>query len=126
MGRADPGSDLIDWVLRTATVSDDLGALLAGVCERMGEAGLPLWRASLDLPTIDPTSRALSHKWWRDRPGSVETLLHGPGQDGAFQRSVIFHLLSSGLNERRWRLETGEGVAEFDLLRSLRAAGGTD
>jgi adenylate cyclase len=126
VGQADPGSDLIEWVLRTATVNDDLGALLTGVCERMGEAGLPIWRATLDLPTIDPTFRALSHKWWRDRPGSVETLLHGPGQDGAFQRSVIHHLLSIGLNERRWRLETGDGVADFDLLQTLLKAGGTD
>jgi adenylate cyclase len=126
VGRADPGSDLIDWVLRTATARDDLGALLTGVCERLRAAGLPLWRASLDLPTIDPTSRALSHKWWRDRASSVETLKHGPGPESTFQRSVIAHLLSIGLNERRWRLESGEGVADFDLLGTLQAAGGTD
>jgi adenylate cyclase len=121
-----PGDDLIDWVLRHATAQDDLGALITGVCERLIAAGLPIWRASLDLPTIHPVARAVSHRWWRDRPVTVEMLPHGPGQDGVFQRSVIHHLLSSGLEARRWRLERGEGVAEFDLLRTLQAAGGTD
>jgi adenylate cyclase len=43
-----------------------------------------------------------------------------------FQGSVIYHLLSSGLEARRWRLERGDGVDEFDLLRALRDEGGTD
>jgi len=123
---AGTADDLIDWVLRYATTHDDLGALLTGVCERLVAAGLPIWRASLDLPTIDPILRAVSHRWWRDRPVSVEVLPHGPGKDAVFQGSVIYHLLSSGREARRWRLERGEGVAEFDLLRTLREAGGTD
>ena len=118
--------DLIDWVLRHATVHDDLGTLVTGVSERLVAAGLPIWRASLDLPTIDPIFRAVSHRWRRDRPASVEVLPHGPGKDAVFQGSVIYHLLSSGLEARRWRLERGEGVAEFDLLRTLREEGGTD
>jgi adenylate cyclase len=122
----DGEAGLIDWVLREATAHDDLGALLTGVCERLRAAGVPVWRASLDVPTIDPNARALAHKWWRDRPGSTETLPHGPEQDGVFQRSVIFHLLSHGLYARRWRLECGEGVEAFDLLRTLRREGATD
>jgi adenylate cyclase len=118
--------DLIDWILRYALAKDDIGALLTGVCERLVAAGVPVWRASLDLPTIDPSARAVSHKWWRDQPGSVETLPHGPEQDGIFQRSVIYYLLSRGLEVRRWRLERGDGLAEFDLLNSLHAAGATD
>jgi adenylate cyclase len=118
--------DLIDWILRHALTEDDLGALLTGVCERVVAAGVPVWRASLDLPTLDPSLRAVSHKWWRDRPGSVETLPHGPEQEGVFQRSVIYHLLSRGLDIHRWRLERGEGIADFDLLKQLQAVGATD
>jgi adenylate cyclase len=123
---AGSADDLIDWVLRHATAHDDLGTLVSGVAERLVAAGLPIWRASLDLPTIDPIFRAVSHRWWRDRPVSVEVLPHGPGKDTVFQGSVIYHLLSSGLEARRWRLERGEGLAEFDLLRTLRDDGGTD
>ena len=126
VGDTDPGSDLVDWILRYATAHDDLGALLAGVCERLTAAGVPIWRASLDIPTIDPHSRAIAHKWWRDRPFSIEMLLHGPQQDGRFQRSVIYHVLSRELNSQRWRLDRGEGVAEYDLLQTLQEAGATD
>ncbi|AWN40219.1 adenylate/guanylate cyclase domain-containing protein [Methylobacterium durans] len=118
--------DLIDWILRHALATDDLGGLLAGICERLSARGVPLWRASLDLPTIDPHFRALTHKWWRDQPVTVGTFLHGPEQEQNFQRSVIYHLLSRDLEEHRWRLEAGEGAAEFELLASLREAGGTD
>ena len=117
--------DLIDWILQQATAHDDLGALLAGTCERLVANGIPVWRASLDLPTIDPNARALMHKWWRDRYVVVDTLPHGPGQDAVFQRSVIAHLLSRGLELHRWRLERGEG-GEFDVLKTLQAEGGTD
>jgi adenylate cyclase len=60
--------DLIDWILRQATAHDDLGALLTGTCERLVAEGIPIWRASLDLPTIDPNSRALMHAWPGDPP----------------------------------------------------------
>jgi adenylate cyclase len=122
----DPGNDAIDWVLRYATMHDDVATLLTGVCERLIAAGLPIWRASIDIPTIDPNFRAIATKWWRGRPPSVEMLPHGPGQEGAFQRSVIYHLMSRGVEAGRWRLDRGEGVGDFELLRSLQAAGGTD
>ena len=44
---------LIDWILEQGTTSDDLGALLTGIGERLLESGVPAQRASLDLPTID-------------------------------------------------------------------------
>jgi adenylate cyclase len=118
--------DLVDWMVRFGVAHDDLGALLAGVCERLVAAGIPVWRGSLDIPTIDPSSRAMAHKWWRDRPLSVEALPHGPQQEGVFRQSVIYHVLSRGLDACRWRIEHGEGLADFGLLRTLSAEGGTD
>ncbi len=116
---------LIDWILEQGTTSDDLGALLTGIGERLLESGVPAQRASLDLPTIDPGSRAISYKWWRDRPAAVQTLPHGTDQEGVFQRSVVYHLLSTGLDIGRWRLDRREG-SQFELLRELRAQGLTD
>jgi adenylate cyclase len=124
--RHSPVQDAIAWILTQATDRDDLGELLAGTCERLAAAGVPIWRASFDLPTIDPLSRALMHKWWRDAPVDVETLPHGPDQQAVFQRSVIFHMMSQGEDFRRWRLEDGEGVGEFSLLQTLKQSGATD
>lgn len=126
MSDRDFRTDLIDRIIRYATAHDDLGPLLTEFCERLVGAGLPIWRASIDIPTIDPNSRALTHKWWRDRDAVIEALPHGAGQEEAWRRSAIFYLLSRGLEMGRWRLERGDGIAEFDLLASLQAAGGTD
>lgn len=123
-GEAAP--ELIDWILRFATARDSLGDLLTVVCERLVSLGVPLCRASLDLPTIDPNARAVMHKWWRDRAGASATLSHGPEQAEEFQRSVIYHLISRGLDGFRWKLERGEGTSDFSLLDGLREEGCTD
>ena len=57
--------ELIDWILEFATAHDELDLLLTGLSERLLDAGLPLLRASISLPTIDPSSRAVSYIWWR-------------------------------------------------------------
>src|SRR5215203_2550524 len=115
----------IDRLVRYALANDDLAGLLRTACEALVEAGLPVWRASLDIPTLDPNARAMAHKWWSDRPLSIEPLPHGPEQEGVFRESVIFYLMSRGLEAHSWHLERDEGVEEFDLLRDLKAQGCT-
>jgi len=119
-------ADLIDWVLHYATAHDDLGKMLDGLCERLVATGIPVWRASLSLPTIDPSARAVSHIWRRNRSTSVERTPHGREQEAAFRKSVIYHLQQNNVRARRWRLEQGEGISEFELLSALHAEGATD
>jgi len=116
----------VDEILRYALANDDLGGLLSTACEALVEAGVPVWRASLDIPTIDPNARAMAHKWWSDRPLSSEPLPHGPEQEGVFRDSVIFYVMSRGLEAQSWHLERGEGVEEFALLHDLKAQGCTE
>jgi adenylate cyclase len=125
MGEAD-GNNLVDWVLQYATTHDDLGALLTGLSERLLEAGMPIARASVSLPTLDPNARAVAYIWWRDRGIVTEFTPHGREQADNFQRSVIYHLQSSNTPVARWRIEHGEGVSNFDLLRNMKAQGVTD
>ena len=116
----------LDGILRYALANDDLAGILRTACEALVEAGLPVWRASLDIPTLDPNARAMAHKWWSDRPLSIEPLPHGPEQESVFRESVIFYVMSRGLETHRWHLERHEGVEEFALLRELKAQGCTD
>ena len=119
-------SELIDWVLEFATAHDDLDALLTGLSERLIDAGFPLLRASIALPTIDPSARAVSYVWWRGKGVATERMPHGKQQEDNFQRSVIFDLQQRQILTARYRLDAGEGVEQFDLLREMKAAGGTD
>jgi adenylate cyclase len=117
---------LIDWVLHFATAHDDLDLLLTGLSERLLHADFPILRASISLPTIDPSSRAVSYIWWRGKGVATERMPHGRQQTENFQRSVIFDLQSREVEMARFRLDEGEGVERFELLRDLRAEGATD
>jgi adenylate cyclase len=119
-------NDLIDWVLRFATAHDDLDELLTGLSERLVDAKFPLLRASISLPTIDPSARALAYIWWRETGVATERVPHGDEQAESFQRSVVFDLRSRDKDMARFHLETGEGIERFDLLRELRSRGATD
>lgn len=120
------GNDLIDWVLQFATAHDDLDALLTGLSERLVEAQFPLLRASISLPTIDPSARAVAYIWWRGKGVATERVPHGEDQAENFQRSVIFDLQSRNRDMARFRLEDGEGIDRFALLRDMQSEGATD
>lgn len=118
----------VDLILREATEGDDLGALLAGACERLLADGVPLWRVSLSMRAIDPTVRALAFVWRRGRGAMSETAPHGPAGEGEamYRCSPISQLLDAGLLAGRWRLEAGEGCDAYPILAELRAEGASD
>lgn len=118
--------DLIDWVLQFATAHDELDSLLTGLSERLLEVDFPLLRASISLPTIDPSARAVAHVWWRGKGVATEHLPHTQQQAERFQRSVIFDLQSRNITMARFRLDAGEGVSQFDLLHEMKSEGATD
>jgi hypothetical protein len=57
---------LIGSLLETATRSDDPADLIDRACVGMIDLGVPLWRLSVGIQTIDPTIRAVSYVWLRD------------------------------------------------------------
>lgn len=99
--------------MREATAGDDLGGLLAAVCDRLVAAGVPLWRVCLSMQAIDPTVRALSFVWQRGQGTSADVTPPGAKGEGdaIYRRSTIAHLWERGHDRHRWRLEAGEGCA---------------
>jgi hypothetical protein len=53
--------ELINWILEEGRDSDDLGAILAGLSERLVARGVPLRRTTLLMPTLDPTAAVISY-----------------------------------------------------------------
>jgi hypothetical protein len=103
----------IDGILRYAIAHDDLAELLRRACETLTAAGVQVWRGSLDIPTIDPDARAMAHKWWSDRPLSIEPLPHGPEQEGVFRvlagdvRRGEGETIAAALDQYKANKETG-------------------
>ena len=65
VGAAGEVDAIRDWIVRQALASDDLPALLSGFCERLGAAGVPLWRGHMSLATLHPMYEALGYSWRR-------------------------------------------------------------
>ncbi|GEP08421.1 adenylate/guanylate cyclase domain-containing protein [Methylobacterium gnaphalii] len=116
---------LCSWITERATVSDDGEALLDGVCTALCEAGLPLWRASVSGPTIDPAHRSVGLTWYAQE-GMTLTFIPHEQDEAMWLRSPIFALLESGEHSARYRLEALRNGEAFPILHELRDMGGTD
>jgi adenylate cyclase len=139
-GEADEGDprDAVDAILDGAMAGDDLGPVLAVAGAALCRAGVPIVRASLGMPAIDPTIRGLSWVWWRDDgsgcggAGQVELVetLHGPESDEAFRAGPIHHMRERDLTTCRWRLDgtaaTAPDTESFPLFSELGRRGVTE
>jgi adenylate cyclase len=123
-------SELVDWILEEGLASDDLGAILEGFCERVVAQGIPLCRASLGMPTIDPTAAVVNFRWLRDKGLSGAALTHGYASDAEYQQSPLRYLRDryeqDNIPGARWKLEDPEVARRFPLFEELRAMGMTE
>jgi adenylate cyclase len=109
-----------------AVASDDGDAIVTELCEGLVAAGLPLWRLSLSVPTIDPLFRGASLAWRRGEGLALFPAAHGPEGEASYARSPIAWLHENEREIVRWRLDGAVSVPDLPLLGELRRAGGTD
>ena len=118
--------ELINWILEEGRDSDDLGAILTGVGERLVAQGIPLCRANLSMPTIDPTAAVVNFLWSRDKGLTSMTLTPEDAWGAPFQRSPIRYVIERNSGGERWKLEDPEVAEKFVLFGELRAQGVTE
>jgi adenylate cyclase len=117
------------WVAEAGLIGRSEGELVAGFCQRVTEAGVPLARALVILDTLHPIYEGRALLWRSDRPDTGEVREYGRTNEGEaaenWRRSVFFHLLQSGEKMLRRRLVSGEPV-DFLSFRQARDEGMTD
>ena len=126
---AAPGSYLIDqvaeWLMEQALGKSDLRSLLAGCCERLHAAGIPLRRCHTSFRTLHPVIQAMGLTW--NRGSGVEILgYRHENANQTFQKSPHFYMLQNGVPLLRRRLTGSEAQPDFDVLRDLQSEGMTD
>jgi adenylate cyclase len=125
---AGAAEDIVAWTVRVGLDGLDQADLVAGYCERLVEAGVPLWRASVGADTLHPLIVAQGHRWLAGEGVHEEFYRRARNPEGEkeWRESPWFWLVESGEGQMRRRLARGEGTNEFPLLASLAAQGGTD
>jgi adenylate cyclase len=125
---AGPAEGIVPWALSVGLDGVDQAELLAGYCERLVAAGIPLWRASIGADTLHPLIGAQGHRWLAGEGVREDFYVRTTTPEGekAWRESPWYRLVEQGERQMRRRLAQGEGTNEFPLLAELAAQGGTD
>jgi adenylate cyclase len=113
------------WLIQSGLGGASETTLLNGFCERCHKAGLNLSRGMAIIDTLHPTYEGRAFRWRNDGVDEEAMVEYGRTLPANWQRSVFYHLLTTGGDEYRCRLDEGD-FAEYHNLNDLRDQGHTD
>jgi adenylate cyclase len=116
--------ETIEWLADGARSARTPMALMAGTCERLVAAGLPLWRAAAFVRTLHPDVYGRSFVWRQGADVVVNSAGFDLPESPEFTRNPLAILYASG-HEVRYRLDDPESK-RFPLLDDMRNEGATD
>jgi adenylate cyclase len=115
---------LNDWLIDGARSAPSPSQMMAESCERLIQAGVPLWRAGVFVRTLHPDIFGLSFVW---RPGAetvVNTADFGFDHSPEFNNSPLAIVFREG-REVRYRLDDPES-RRFPFFDDMRGEDVTD
>jgi adenylate cyclase len=118
-------AEIRDWLIAEGLEGTSLAGLLEGFVARILAAGLPLSRAYIASPAVNPEIRAVNLTWRRSSGVVREGVEHDRFPD-AFDTSPIAFMLANNIPRRRWRLAAPDGHGGYELLDELQKQGDTD
>jgi len=87
--------DIVEWTVSAGL--DELGQsdLMAGYCERLVEARVPLWRASIGADTLHPLIDAQGHRWLAGEGVREEFIFRSsaPAREDEWRRSPWYRMV---------------------------------
>ena len=122
------------WAVRQGLLGAAASELFDGFCQRLVEAGLPLWRAYAAMRTLHPQWGGYGYTWQREL-NAIEPAQYGRGDGPNWLTSPFAYLLdqarAGGEEHNPWRhlrrhLTGREAQLDFPVLEELARAGGTD
>jgi adenylate cyclase len=114
-----------DWLVHQGLWRADVPTLLGGYCERLVEAGVPIWRGYLSALTLHPRVRGVGCSWRPEEGAQSELYIYQPKPSEEYLVSPFAHMFEHHLPSLRVPLSDG-GPIEFPLLARFRDQGATD
>ena len=116
--------ELTDWLIGGATSGGTSPRLMAEICERLVQAGLPLWRCGIFVRTLHPDVYGRNFVW---RPGAeveVGTVDYTITESPDFRASPLIIVFQQG---KEVRARSDDPASDrFPIIADLRADGVTD
>ena len=116
---------VVDWLTDGARSAQRPEAMLAELCDRLVQAGIPLWRVSIFVRTLHPEIVGRRFIWQRGGGVTITEGLFDLLDTDRFQNSPILAVIKSS-HAIRQRLTDGTNAQEFSIYRELRDQGATD
>jgi adenylate cyclase len=122
------GSDttaIVDWLIDGARSAAAPEQVLAVLCDRLVECGIPLWRVAVFVRTLHPQVMGRRFLW---RQGAEVAVMEAPYEvfeTEEFRGSPVATVYTTSVALRR-RLADADCSVDFPMLQELRAEGVTD
>ena len=128
MQKAPPMSDIrevMDWLAGGALSGPESADVLAQLCQRMLDAGVPLWRAAVFVTTLHPDVMGRRFLWQAESGVTTSNALHSLVDNDDYRKSPFTTVYATRKLLRR-RFAESDCPADFEVLQDLRAQGATD
>jgi adenylate cyclase len=116
---------VVDWLTdgaRSGSLSEDV---LAELCQRMVDAGIPLWRVAVFVNTLHPDVIGRAFIWQVDTGVKVSEAQYDILETDEYQSSPVVAVYATRQPIRR-QIADGTCPDDFPILHELRAEGATD
>jgi adenylate cyclase len=118
-------TSVVDWLTGGARSAQRPEAMLAELCDRLVQAGIPLWRVSVFVRTLHPEIVGRRFIWQQGAGVTITEGLFELLDTDRFQNSPFLAVIKSG-RAMRQRLTGGNNAQEFSIYQDLRDEGATD
>src|SRR5450631_3197342 len=112
---------LIDGARSAVTPQD----VLQGLCDRLINCGIPLWRTAVFVRTLHPQVTGRRFLWRMGGGVEMSELLFEGLQTPEFLNSPVARVYATGAPIRR-RFAIDDDAEDFPVLQDLRAEGASD
>jgi adenylate cyclase len=116
---------VLAWLAGGALSGPESQDVLAQLCERLVEAGIPLWRAAVFVTTLHPDVMGRRFLWQAESGVTVSNAFHSLVETDDYRKSP-FTTVYATRKPLRCRFADADAAAEFEVLQELRAQGATD
>ena len=116
---------ITEWLAEGAISGPNSEDVLAQLCERLVESGVPLWRVAVFVTTLHPDVMGRRFLWQADTGVTTSNALFGILDTDDFRKSPFTTVYATRKPLRR-RIADPDCPADFAILQDLRAEGCTD